>query len=119
MAHLIPFSKKVTCILEKNPKDLDGSTPLHEAADHGNDEIYKIFVEYLQGQDKNPADDHGNTPLHLVAIHGYTNICKLIIEEIEDKDFDENENGSTPLHIAAEHGNLGIYRFGFQKKQKI
>ena len=69
---------------EKNPTDMMGGTPLHEAADNGHLEIVKLIMGHVK--DKNPAMKHyGTTPLHYAAEKGHLEICRLIIQNVENK----------------------------------
>ena len=54
---------------DKNPGDVGGWTPLHEAALGGHFEICRHIIETIEH--KNPADEWGRTPLHEAAEVGY------------------------------------------------
>ena len=43
----------------KNPKNREGTTPLHLAAENGFYDICKIITESIQNCDKNPVDGIG------------------------------------------------------------
>ena len=94
-----------------NPRDNEGSTPLHNAAAEGHFEIFKLIIEKLEI--KNPSDNNGSTPLHSAAENGHLNICKLIISSkysINPK----NHTGLTPLHLAAQEGKVEVYKFIYE-----
>ena len=43
----------------KNPKNREGTTPLHLAAENGLYDMCKIITENIQNSDKNPVDGVG------------------------------------------------------------
>ena len=102
---LEPTKLIIDRISDLSPRDIDGSTPLHYAAQYENFDACKLFIARLE--DKNPKDDYGDTPLHTAAVYGHLSICKLIMANISDK-YPKNQIGATPLHDAAEHGHLEI-----------
>ena len=61
----------------KNPKDNEGRTPFHLAAEKGHLPICEVIF------DNNSKDINGQTPLHLAAKSGHLIICKLISEKIK------------------------------------
>ena len=71
-------------IVNKNPRDKCGMTPLHMAAQKGHLEVCKMIMECLE--DKNPIDRLGETPLHFAAKNGHFDTCKLFIanENVDD-----------------------------------
>ena len=74
----------LSSIDEKNPTDMMGGTPLHEAADNGHLEIVKLIMGHVKN--KNPAMKYyGTTPLHYAAEKGHLEICRLIIQNVENK----------------------------------
>ena len=87
-------------LIDKNPRDYDGITPLHLAAEEGHFQICKFILEKIT--DKNPGDDNNQTPLHYAAGEGHGQICKLILDNVEDKNPVDNF-GETPgnLHVEA------------------
>ena len=50
----------IETIDEKNPRDIDGNTPLHIAAERGNFELCNFITQCLD--DKNPANNCGVVP---------------------------------------------------------
>ena len=82
-----------------------GSTPFHLAANMGNMEICKLFIEKFPM--KNPADDNGITPLHNAVRVGNFDLFMLIAQSLFDINPKTN-NGSTPLHFAAFEGHYNI-----------
>ena len=98
-ALLVPFQMILERANNKNPKDLEGKTPLHAAANWGNYDAFESIFEIID--DKNPKDSEGDTPLHIAAMEGHLQICKLIITNVSDKN-PKNNLKITPLHDAAE-----------------
>ena len=62
--HLAVCDFIVQNVLDVNPGDGEGWTPLHSAAQKGHMEIYNFLREKIV--DKNPIDDHGITPFDLI-----------------------------------------------------
>ena len=89
-------------IVDKNPKDNKGLTPLHYAAKKGHEEVCEVLI--YAAKEKNPKDENGITPLHFAAENGHKEICSIILEEIEDKN-PKSKKGNTPLHFAAKYGH--------------
>jgi ankyrin repeat protein len=107
---------KNICEMEtvKNPKDIEGNTPLHLAARKGNFEVFLLIKEKVE--DINPKNAHGNTPLHRAALSDRTcgkKIVELIIKNIVEKN-PVNVVGITPLHNAAISGRLDIFKIIFE-----
>ena len=92
-------------IKDKNPKDLEGRTPLHEAVKNGHDEVACIILDIIG--DENPKDLKGCTPLHEAAKWGHDQIFKLLMDKVEDKN-PEDQKGVTPFHEAAFGGSEKI-----------
>ena len=91
-----------------NPKDLDGVTPLHQAAKGGHLQICRAIIEKLV--DKNPKCNVGMTPLHYAAERGRVGVYQLIIKHVGDKN-PKNDAGLTPIDISDGHKNIArIFR---------
>ena len=97
---------------DKNPKDIHGRTPLHEAASRGCEKICKIIIESVK--DANPKDLEGSTPLHQAVINGHFDIYKLIREKAENKN-PKDQRGRTPFHEAAIWGHFQIFTWIFER----
>ena len=63
-------------VVDKNPKDKNGWTPLHDAARFGFSAIFDMIFEIVD--DKNPEDNFGRTPLNLAEERGHEDICRKI-----------------------------------------
>ena len=70
---------------EKNPKDENGITPLHLAAQGGHLEVVKAIADKLT-HNKNPKDVNGKTPLHLAEEHSHL----LVVEYLCFLDSNDN-----------------------------
>ena len=58
-----------------NPKNKEGRTPLHVAAEKGHGTFCQLILNVTG--DVNPPDNDGMTPLHLAAKAGHLSICKV------------------------------------------
>ena len=63
-------------VTSKNPVDIDGETPLHQASTKGHADICKLILDSID--DKNPANHRGKTPLDMAEKYGHADICELI-----------------------------------------
>ena len=70
-------------LINKNPRNHQGNTPLHFAAEAGNCQIVKMLV--LQLEEKNPKNANRKTPLHYAAIKGHYEVFRIIASLIDDK----------------------------------
>ena len=94
---------------DKNPRDVDGQTPLHIAAENGCLDICELILKNPDVKDKNPRlgnrwvrDLKGETPLHLAAKGGHLEVCQLILTYAEDKN-PKRSDGMTPGQMAHKH----------------
>ena len=92
---------------EKNPKDVNGNTPLHEAANYGHLETLKVIIDKVK--EKNPENNMGCTPLHTAAIDGRVEIFKVIMDNVKDISPKMNDGKTTPLHYAIKFGHAEIH----------
>jgi hypothetical protein len=73
-------------------------TAIHFAADNGNIDLIKLFID--NGAKVNLGTFPGNgTPLHIAAEHGHVEIGRLLLENGAIID-SQNEFRLTPLHLA-------------------
>ena len=94
-------------LINKNPCDNNGNTPLYMAARSGHLEVCTQLMENLH--DNNPKNYNGWTPLHSAAWAGHLDVCELLIKNLKNKNPKDDED-YTPLHIAASGGHLKVYK---------
>ena len=89
-------------------RDVEGYTPLHQAAQQG----YLSVVQYLceQGADKEARTTAGYTPLHQAAQQGYLSVVQYLCEQGADKEA-RTIGGRTPLHRAALYDHLPTVQY--------
>ena len=86
------------------PKDKDGKTPLHFAANAG---VVNALIR--KGAKVNDEDKNLITPLHWAAKDGVTEVVKALIAKnacVHAKD----KSGRTPLHFAAMRDHMNVVR---------
>ncbi|XP_032238212.2 transient receptor potential cation channel subfamily A member 1 [Nematostella vectensis] len=86
------------------PRDVFGRTPLHMAAEHGNESCFSTLINDAPA-DINVADDSGSTPLHLAAAKGHRKLCKFLVGAGADVSTKDSSRW-TPLHHAAGAGHV-------------
>ena len=96
-----PFIKELCKFIvdkaeDKNPANVNGSTPLHVAAAEGELEIFEMIANKVTNI--NPRDNVGWTPLHGAAQYGHREMCEFIADKVEDKN-PECDNGWTPQEL--------------------
>ena len=86
---------------------MDGvlSTPLHLAADGGQEEVATYLI--LHGADVNVVNNDGFTPLHSCALHGDSATAALLITHGATV-FARDNNQMTPLHLCGLNDNVGV-----------
>ena len=58
----------------EHPKNSNGKSPIHFAAQYGHLEVYKLLVENVEN--KNHGDNDGITPLHMAAKYGHLDVYR-------------------------------------------
>jgi len=104
--------------LQTNPelafqKDKDGMTPLHWAADSGDEEVVLMLLAMLgEGPEAfkkvNIRDDNGDTPLHYAVLTERRSVAELLAARGADL-YAENDDGETPCALAIAQGWGGIF----------
>ncbi|KAM4742363.1 ankyrin repeat and protein kinase domain-containing protein 1 [Anableps anableps] len=90
--------------------DKDQWTPLHFAAQNGDDRTIRLLLE--KGAVTNVQEKAGWMPLHLACQNGHETVVRLLLSRLsEDAIVDQEEDdGRTPLHIACSYGHLNIVK---------
>ena len=86
--------------------DLPITALLHNAAENGYLEIYKLLA--LNSTDKNPIKLNGITALHKAAKYGHLKICQFIMKDLQEKSPMDIDSW-TPLHYTAYMGHSSVY----------
>src|SRR4029077_4352249 len=93
---------------EVNAGDLDGVTPLHQAANLSNITLVKILLDHSANIHARTAKNR--TPLHWAAVGGDLNTVKFLLEKGADPAVRDSA-GRTPAMDAArnEHKEIAAY----------
>ncbi|KAJ4918759.1 hypothetical protein JOQ06_002041, partial [Pogonophryne albipinna] len=86
-----------------NSCNVDGFSPLHVAALHGNAPLLALLIRH--GANVNARNNHSATPLHLAVQHSHVQVMRFLLEcnaKLNKKD----HYGNTPLIQACLCGNL-------------
>lgn len=86
---------------DPNAKNSNGNTPLHLAAQGGNDYAAKHLLDPEPGRNLNSRNLHENTPLHLAARNGHIEVIRILLNAGAKPDV-RNKDGATPLDLARE-----------------
>jgi len=97
---LISQSKSGLCI---NPRNMYGSTPLHEAAMYGYEDTAELLIAH--GADLLDANYGKATPLYLAVSHGHFSVIQTLLKYGRAQLDCACGNGSTALHKAADLGS--------------
>lgn len=96
-----------------NQENVDGNTPLHIAAKHGNKQLIELFIK---SGAKIVQNKQGNTPLHIAIIHGNTYCIELFYENIGNSILQsKGEYGRDLVHLAAMYGKYDCLTFLLNK----
>ena len=88
-------------IEEKNPRNSEWETPLHEAAYEGHFNVCKLIIGEMEPVHQHPKTRvQEETPLHFAAKNGHMKVCAVFtdFEGLKDR------YGNTPFHLAAKGG---------------
>ena len=64
-------------VIDKNPKNENGETPMHKAAKEGHEDIIELFLNAKWVTDKNPSDHKGKTVIQFAKDFGKENVIEL------------------------------------------
>jgi hypothetical protein len=94
---------------DKKAKTAYGWTPLHTAAQYGQEAAVRVLIEL--GADKEAKTAYGSIPLHIAARHGRKGwpkrAVRMLVELGADKEAKDKDN-RTPLHVAARFGKEAV-----------
>jgi ankyrin repeat protein len=86
-----------------NAKDFLGLTPLHRAAQGGQDAVVELLL--AKGADIGSIDQKGNTPLHWAVFTGQSNVVETLINNKAVLNV-KGAGEKSPLHLAVQQGFL-------------
>ncbi|XP_012683118.1 receptor-interacting serine/threonine-protein kinase 4 [Clupea harengus] len=98
------LSRKTTNV---NAKDEDQYTPLHFAAQNGDEVLTRLLLE--RGASINEADAQGRTPAQIACHHGQEQVVRVLLSRGVDVHI-RGKDDWTALHLAAWQGHLGIVK---------
>ncbi|XP_063059326.1 receptor-interacting serine/threonine-protein kinase 4 [Engraulis encrasicolus] len=90
-----------------NAKDEDQYTPLHFAAQNGDEVLTRLLLE--RGAAINEADAQGRTPAHIACHHGQEQVVRVLLSKGVDVHI-RGKDDWTALHLASWQGHLGIVK---------
>lgn len=97
-----------------NKTNGQGQTPLHIAAEVGDENLCKFF--YLCKANPHLTDNEDRTPIFLAAMNGNTQLVDLLADKFKVSVFERAKDGSTLMHIASHHGHpetaMALFRKG-------
>ena len=90
-------------------RGIDGSTPVHLAAQNGQSDLLKNLGEFRRkdfAQASQVKDGASCTPLHWAVVGGHLEAAELL--GLEEHWKAEGYNGLTAIHLAAAHGRCNV-----------
>lgn len=100
----ILLSRKTTNV---NAKDEDQYTPLHFAAQNGDEALTRLLLD--RSASINEVDAQGRSPTHIACHHGQENVVRVLLSRGADVHL-KGKDDWTALHLAAWKGHLGIVK---------
>ncbi|XP_041849818.1 ankyrin repeat and protein kinase domain-containing protein 1 [Melanotaenia boesemani] len=90
--------------------DEDQWTPLHFAAQNGDDRAARLLLD--KGAVADVQEKDGWMPIHLASQNGHETMVRLLLSRMSEKAVVEQEmgQGRTSLHLAACYGHLNIVK---------
>ncbi|KAH0536387.1 hypothetical protein FGG08_006737 [Glutinoglossum americanum] len=103
-------ARRLSCLmnsqLDLNARQDNGTTPLHWAAENGNEDVARMILD--NGAEADAVDKRGQTPLILGACKGHELFVRLMLDRNDVDPNSKDADSSTPLSVAAENGHGGI-----------
>ncbi|KAF8544534.1 ankyrin repeat-containing domain protein [Trichophaea hybrida] len=93
-----------TMSVDKEMRDENGISALHQAASRGHSTTVQLLVEIL-GVDKEATTYNGLTALHIAASRGDDTIVQLLIETLGFNGNAKTNSGFTALHLTVDKGH--------------
>ncbi|KAM3875228.1 ankyrin repeat and protein kinase domain-containing protein 1 [Diretmus argenteus] len=90
--------------------DDDQWTPLHFAAQNGDDKTVRLLLD--NGAVADTREKAGWMPLHLACQNGHEAVARLLLSRLSEDAVGEKEEaqGKTPLHLACAYGHFRIVK---------
>lgn len=100
----------LTTNMDMDHQDSLGFTPLHYAAQDGQEKLVRLLVE--SGATVDSIDHHGNTPLFKAVFNsfGKGEVITYLLSKGADKNL-KNNHGVSPLELAKRIANYDIEQF--------
>ena len=92
-----------------NTTNIKGWNVLHYAAESGNLEVFKYFIQ--NGCDFTSKTKRNKNSLHIAGKGGHLNLCKILLEKFYFDIHTTDDDGYNVLHYAAESGNLELFYY--------
>ena len=113
--------------IEKEPRDVQDSTPLHLAATYNHYHVAKLLLHHGQA---NPRckDSDLRTPLQEACLEGNVEIAELLLREgekrfgqgyVKEMLQDQDDDGATPLLLAVGSGKTAIVELLLKRKANV
>ena len=97
-------------IINKEPTDENGETPMHIAAQYGQLEVVKLLMDEDYDISKQPRNLYYDTPLHYAALNGRLEVVEFLMKQKNIENEPRDQSGQTPLHAAAKNGHLNVVK---------
>ena len=95
---------------EKNPKNKNGWSVLHEAAKRGCHDMIHVILNNTC--DELPRDSNGKSPLEVALEEGHRKASKEFLQRMKSFDLNlciDDKSEDSLLHLAAEIGNFDLF----------
>ena len=102
-------------LVDINPKNKFGFTPLHFAEKNGQLPIVEMFMHNIDAL--RVTNPNMFTPMHFAAKNGYFEVSKMLLKKMTIKNPKDVE-GITPLHLAAKTGRSAIFQLIYDQIHK-